>query len=163
MLPAAPPAKKVVPVKVDWTKAVADTGTGWRLRGFDSVGREPDRPLSPEMVHSSNSTVLPNRFLIPMSDFLGLAVPVAATALGATMIEKHITLKRSDGGPDALFSSEPHEFKAMAEACRQAEAAVRPRATAPKGENRELRQANEILRKASAYFAMAELDRRSRT
>jgi transposase len=30
-------------------------------------------------------------------------------------------------------------------------------------ENRELRQANEILRKASAYFAMAELDRRSKT
>jgi transposase-like protein len=30
-------------------------------------------------------------------------------------------------------------------------------------ENRELRQANEILRKASAYFAQAELDRRSRT
>jgi transposase-like protein len=30
-------------------------------------------------------------------------------------------------------------------------------------ENRELRQANEILRKASAYFAMAELDRRSRS
>ena len=30
-------------------------------------------------------------------------------------------------------------------------------------ENRELRQANEILRKASAYFAVAELDRRSRT
>ncbi len=29
-------------------------------------------------------------------------------------------------------------------------------------ENRELRQANEILRKASAYFAMAELDRRSK-
>jgi transposase-like protein len=30
-------------------------------------------------------------------------------------------------------------------------------------ENRELKQANEILRKASAYFAQAELDRRSRT
>jgi transposase len=30
-------------------------------------------------------------------------------------------------------------------------------------ENRELRQANDILRKASAYFAQAELDRRSRT
>ena len=30
-------------------------------------------------------------------------------------------------------------------------------------ENRELRQANEILRKASAYFALAELDRRSKT
>jgi transposase-like protein len=33
---------------------------------------------------------------------------------------------------------------------------------APERENRELRQANEILRKASAYFAMAELDRRSK-
>ncbi len=35
--------------------------------------------------------------------------------------------------------------------------------TALERENRELRQANEILRKASAYFAMAELDRRSKT
>ena len=38
----------------------------------------------------------------------------------------------------------------------------RARITALERENRELRQANEILRKASAYFAMAELDRRSR-
>jgi N-acetylneuraminate synthase len=58
---------------------------------------------------------------IGLSDHtLGLVVPVAATALGATMIEKHITLKRSDGGPDAAFSSEPHEFKAMVDACREA-------------------------------------------
>ena len=39
----------------------------------------------------------------------------------------------------------------------------RKRIKALERENRELRQANEILRKASAYFAMAELDRRSRT
>ena len=39
----------------------------------------------------------------------------------------------------------------------------RERTKALERENRELRQANEILRKASAYFAMAELDRRSRT
>jgi transposase-like protein len=39
----------------------------------------------------------------------------------------------------------------------------RERLRALERENRELRQANEILRKASAYFAMAELDRRSRT
>jgi transposase-like protein len=38
----------------------------------------------------------------------------------------------------------------------------RERTKALERENRELRQANEILRKASAYFAMAELDRRSR-
>jgi transposase len=40
---------------------------------------------------------------------------------------------------------------------------VAERLKALERENRELRQANEILRKASAYFAMAELDRRSRT
>ncbi len=39
---------------------------------------------------------------------------------------------------------------------------VADRMKALERENRELRQANEILRKASAYFAMAELDRRSR-
>ena len=39
----------------------------------------------------------------------------------------------------------------------------RERIKAPERENRELRQANEILRKASAYFAAAELDRRSKT
>ena len=39
---------------------------------------------------------------------------------------------------------------------------TRERLKALERENRELRQANEILRKASAYFAMAELDRRSR-
>lgn len=55
---------------------------------------------------------------------LGLVVPVAATALGATMIEKHLTLCRADGGPDAAFSSEPHEFKAMVDACREAALAI---------------------------------------
>ena len=40
---------------------------------------------------------------------------------------------------------------------------VRDRLKVLERENRELRQANEILRKASAYFAMAELDRRSKT
>ena len=40
---------------------------------------------------------------------------------------------------------------------------IAERLKALEGENRELRQANEILRKASAYFAMAELDRRSKT
>ena len=55
---------------------------------------------------------------------LGLAVPVAATALGATMIEKHLTLRRAEGGPDAAFSSEPHEFKKMVAACREAALAI---------------------------------------
>ena len=55
---------------------------------------------------------------------LGIAVPVAAVALGACMIEKHLTLSCADGGPDAAFSLEPAEFAAMVEAVRVAERAL---------------------------------------
>ncbi|WP_449234265.1 pseudaminic acid synthase [Azospirillum doebereinerae] len=54
----------------------------------------------------------------------GVAVPVAATALGATIIEKHFTLSRAEGGVDSAFSLEPAEFKAMAESVRTAWAAL---------------------------------------
>ena len=53
----------------------------------------------------------------------GTAAAVAAVALGASIIEKHLTLSRADGGPDAAFSLEPDEFKAMIRDCRLAHAA----------------------------------------
>jgi pseudaminic acid synthase len=55
---------------------------------------------------------------------LGIAVPVAAVALGATVIEKHFTLSRADGGADSGFSLEPDEFRAMVGAVRTAEKAL---------------------------------------
>jgi N-acetylneuraminate synthase len=55
---------------------------------------------------------------------MGTAVPVAAVALGACIIEKHLTLSRSEPGPDSAFSLEPHEFKALVNAVRVAEKAL---------------------------------------
>lgn len=49
---------------------------------------------------------------------LGPEAPIAAVALGAHVIEKHFTLRRADGGPDAAFSLEPQELRQLCESCR---------------------------------------------
>ena len=55
---------------------------------------------------------------------MGMGVAIAAAVMGATVIEKHLTLRRADGGPDAGFSMEPDEFAQMVTACRDAAAAI---------------------------------------
>lgn len=55
---------------------------------------------------------------------MGSTVPIVATCFGAKIIEKHFILDRALGGPDASFSMNEHEFKAMVRAVRDAEKAI---------------------------------------
>ena len=84
-------------------------------------------PAPPEEAKLRTIPELARRFDCPagLSDHtMGTAVPIAAVALGACIIEKHLCLSRADGGPDSGFSLEPNEFKEMVGAVRIAEKAL---------------------------------------
>jgi pseudaminic acid synthase len=84
----------------------------------------------PAEPHNTNLRTIPHlRDLfdcqVGLSDHtLGTGVGVAATVLGATVIEKHLTMDRTDGGPDASFSLEPAEMARLVQECRQAQQAL---------------------------------------
>lgn len=88
-------------------------------------------PADPE--HSNLETMAElNRIFgvkVGISDHtLGIGAAIGATALGASVVEKHVTLKRSDGGVDSQFSLEPEEFGALvreAEVARRAVGGIR--------------------------------------
>jgi pseudaminic acid synthase len=67
---------------------------------------------------------------------VGTTVAVTAVALGAAVVEKHFTLARADGGPDAAFSLEPSEMAQLCQDCRISwDALRRPKFGAAKLEN----------------------------
>jgi len=80
-------------------------------------------PAPPDEMHLRTLAHLSQSFdvLSGLSDHtLGTAVAVTSVALGASVIEKHFTLRRGDGGPDAAFSLEPHEFTQLVRDVRTA-------------------------------------------
>lgn len=84
----------------------------------------------PAKIEDANLNTIPNMketfgVEVGLSDHtLGITVPVVSVALGAKVIEKHFILDKSIGGPDASFSLEPHEFRQMVDAVRDAEMAL---------------------------------------
>ena len=97
-------------------------------------------------------TNMAQTFQVPtgLSDHsLGDAIPVAAVAMGASMIEKHLTLSRAVPSPDSSFSLEPEEFREMVEKIRNVEAAlgtVRYGATENEAAMRTLRRSLFVVR-----------------
>jgi pseudaminic acid synthase len=84
-------------------------------------------PASPDDMNLRTIPDLLSRFgvAVGLSDHtLDTAVPVAAVTLGASVIEKHLTLSRAHGGPDGPFSLEPHEFRELVRSIRIAERAL---------------------------------------
>lgn len=84
----------------------------------------------PTPLEDVNLQTIPNladtfKTIVGLSDHtLSISVPIASVALGACIIEKHLTLDRKLGGPDAAFSLEPNEFKAMVKSVREVEKAL---------------------------------------
>lgn len=84
-------------------------------------------PVAPEDMNLSTITDIARRFKVVtgLSDHsLSPIVPVVAVALGASIVEKHITLSRTDGGADARFSLEPNELRNMVRSIREAEKTI---------------------------------------
>lgn len=82
---------------------------------------------------------------------MGCGVACAAAYIGSVYIEKHLTLARADGGPDAGFSMEPDEFAMMVVECRRAKGAVwaPERGTKP-GEAPHLRRSLYVAKDTAA-------------
>ena len=103
---------------------IADAVTALREAGTKDLALLKCTSAYPARADGMNLRTIPHlaeAFGVPvgLSDHsLGIMVPVAAVALGACLIEKHLTLSRNLGGPDVAFSLEPHEFKAMVDAVR---------------------------------------------
>jgi sialic acid synthase SpsE len=84
-------------------------------------------PLSAPGANLAAMKTLRRAFRVPVgySDHtLGLAVPTAAAALGAELLEKHFTIGRSGEGPDHSFALEPQELSTMLRHVREAQSAV---------------------------------------
>ncbi len=105
-------------------------------------------PAEPVDAHLNRITTLRNHFgvKVGLSDHtLGIGVSIAAIALGAAAIEKHLTLRRSDGGADGAFSMQPEEFASLVEEGRSAFQALGNATWSIQGSEKESRRLRRSL------------------
>ncbi len=112
------------------TEEIAEAVTTAREEGAHQIALLKCTSAYPSPADEMNLRTIPElarKFNVPvgLSDHtLGIAVAVTAVALGACIIETHLTLSRADKGPDSAFSLEPDEFKTLVDAVRFAEKAL---------------------------------------
>jgi N-acetylneuraminate synthase len=108
-------------------------------------------PSEPIDAHLHRMAMLRDSFgvKVGLSDHtLGIGVSIAAVAIGATAIEKHLTLRRSDGGADGAFSMEPEEFEILVKegtAAFQALGKAEWHVQSSEGESRRLRRSLYVV------------------
>jgi len=116
------------PAPDDFAKLLLDRATWTELRGKVTLLHcTTEYPADPQSINLRAMATMRDAFGLPVgfSDHSrGIHVAVAAVALGATVIEKHLTLDRNLPGPDHRASIEPDELTVMIAAIRDIEAAL---------------------------------------
>ena len=112
-------------------------------------------PLGPSGANLAAMDTLRRAFGVPVgySDHtMGIGVPVAVSALGGSLLEKHITLSRNQDGPDHNFAIEPQELNDMVVLMRDAYLAI--------GKSKKVRQPEEeehVTRGRRSLFAIDKI------
>lgn len=131
------------------------------------LGCTASYPAPPSDSNLRSLPVLAQTFGTPvgLSDHtMGIGAPVAAVALGACAVEKHVTLARDDGGVDSAFSLEPHELAALVTETRRAWEALGSASIGPKTSEQEglrLRRSLYVVEDVTAGEPVTERNVRS--
>jgi pseudaminic acid synthase len=112
-------------------------------------------------LHRMSGLMNPRRHIGISDHTLGWEVPVAATALGACIIEKHLNLSPSNGSEDAAFSLAPIEFKLMTYKVRQIWQAMQPSEAKSEESSRQLRRSLYVVSDIKAGELFTEQNVRS--